>query len=281
MFREFRKSKNITQEEVSEGIVSAAFLSKFERGQSDLASTKLLKLLVRLNINFHEFFVFFNEMHESSQPSFISQLTKAAQQDNIHLLNYLHNSEVDLYKKSNNFRHKHNQILISQYLRRIRNEKFNISETSKITNYLFNIDDWGYYEFTLFSNSLFFLPNETLNNAAKQLTVKNLKFLNSDQYKDETALVLTNIVSFLIERDCFDDLINIFQIFDNLTNDTKYYYAITRMNFLKGLYLIKNDNLETGLEKANEAIWIMKYMNNFNSAMSFQNYLDDFLKQIQ
>ncbi|GAP00345.1 helix-turn-helix domain-containing protein [Fructobacillus ficulneus] len=55
VFRLFRKGKNVTLQEASRGIVSYTFLSKFERGLTDISFMHLLELLDRINVQLSEF----------------------------------------------------------------------------------------------------------------------------------------------------------------------------------------------------------------------------------
>lgn len=277
MFRKFRKSKNISLEKLSDGIVSPSFLAKFERGENDISVSSFIKLLDRMNVTLHEFTVYFKGINQNRQSSFIIEYAKAVQEKNIHLLNYLIKQETNFYKHNQNIRHLHNQILASQMIHDINSEKFDDKMTSIITNYLLNINDWGYYETTLLSNSLFFLPDETLNYTAIQIVTNKSQFRTTYLDKSESAIMLTNIASLLIERDYIGSLDKIFQIFDDLVYESIYYFPITKMNFIKGLYYLKLNDTEAGLKLANDAIFIMTYMKNFSSAKNFQEYLDDFI----
>src|SRR5690625_3968964 len=62
-FRTIREQKGYTMKQVAEGIVSISFLSKFERGDSEISLSSFIKLLQRVSVTFEEF----QFLHENNQ----------------------------------------------------------------------------------------------------------------------------------------------------------------------------------------------------------------------
>ena len=52
--RIIRKAKGITIKQAAGDIVTPAFLSKVERGKSDISFSKLVEILDRMNVDIHE-----------------------------------------------------------------------------------------------------------------------------------------------------------------------------------------------------------------------------------
>ncbi|WHQ66967.1 helix-turn-helix domain-containing protein [Lactiplantibacillus plantarum] len=55
IYRDLRLGKHVTLKDASNGIVSLAFLSRFERGLYDISFNHLLELLDRINVQLSEF----------------------------------------------------------------------------------------------------------------------------------------------------------------------------------------------------------------------------------
>ncbi|MCG3420075.1 helix-turn-helix domain-containing protein [Oceanobacillus jordanicus] len=68
-----RKQKGITLKRLADGVCSVSFLSKFERGDSDITLGLMTKILEKLMMNFEEFFY----IHHDFQPDKIEQFFKA------------------------------------------------------------------------------------------------------------------------------------------------------------------------------------------------------------
>lgn len=274
--RDVRLSKNITQEELSEGICTPTFLSKFERGENDIASEKLFLLLEKLNFSLFETNTLISDSRESNQQTFLSELSKAVKSDNVHHLERLMFSEEQLYKQFKNERHYHNVILTKQFINRINKVPYDNLLANEIFNYLFQIDDWYYYELSLFSHSSFFLPIDKIIFLINIAFKKGFNFSHKKHYRSELGNVLINVIILMLEKDELDYAHKFIIQIEKYLTDTRFYDQITKVNFLKGLYLIKKGSIEEGKSLATEAISIMNYMKDYSQSLSHQKYLDNF-----
>src|SRR5690625_4054848 len=87
--RMIRKQKGITLKKLAEGICSVSFLSKFERGDSDITLGLMTRILDKLMMNFDEFLY----VHHDFQTSELERFFKATQTaylncDAKHLIHY-------------------------------------------------------------------------------------------------------------------------------------------------------------------------------------------------
>ncbi|WQG56172.1 helix-turn-helix transcriptional regulator [Lactiplantibacillus plantarum] len=64
IYRDLRLGKHVTLKDASNGIVSLAFLSRFERGLYDISFNHLLELLDRINVQLSEFEYMYNQKNE-------------------------------------------------------------------------------------------------------------------------------------------------------------------------------------------------------------------------
>lgn len=55
VFRNVRLNKNLSLKDIAEGSISISFLSKFERGESDISLSNFYSLINNLNITIDEF----------------------------------------------------------------------------------------------------------------------------------------------------------------------------------------------------------------------------------
>ena len=54
-FRKVREQKGSTIQQIADGILSISFLSKFERGESDISISYFFQILERLSLSYEEF----------------------------------------------------------------------------------------------------------------------------------------------------------------------------------------------------------------------------------
>ena len=81
--KKLRLSKNLTQSQLAEGILSKNFLSRYERGESQVNDSTFLRLLERMNIYFSEFEELFQG--ENSQKEFLNEVIKAKKENDAYL----------------------------------------------------------------------------------------------------------------------------------------------------------------------------------------------------
>src|SRR5699024_10191772 len=79
-FRTFRQNKGYTLKQVATGIVSVSFLSKFERGDSDISFSTMGDLLDRIMVTFEEFYFF----HNAGKSNVIEDFFNAAETAYVH-----------------------------------------------------------------------------------------------------------------------------------------------------------------------------------------------------
>lgn len=277
--RVIRKSKNMNLSELANGIVSTAFLSKFETGKNDMNVSNFFLLLDRLNISYKEFrkFRVTNEFYSRSDYS--KKFNQAVAIGNRFLLNSLLDSEKVEFQRDKNIRHIHNIIVIQQYINRISNLQYNSKQIKIVSDYLESIEDWGLYEVRLLNMSIIFFNSLMSEKLCRKALQNTSMYINSTEIKHELSAILANTVLSKLE---INDLKNI-PIFINLAHQTlsgsKLYYEINKINFLEGLYHVKRGNQEKGLALANNALMIMKNLKDFESAQRHEEILQQYLKE--
>ena len=146
--KKLRLSKNLTQSQLAEGILSKNFLSRYERGESQVNDSTFLRLLERMNIYFSEFEELFQG--ENSQKEFLNEVIKAKKENDAYLWEVLKKREEEAFEKSKNIRHLHNKILMEAFLAEMDGQTLSKISKRQILNYLFDIENWGLYEIELF-----------------------------------------------------------------------------------------------------------------------------------
>lgn len=274
-FREIRISKGMTLSETSEGILSVPFLSKYERGNTDISTTNFFTLMDKLNTSFDEFNLLHSNVDRHSQNFFLKELAKCLINEDIYLLNILIDKEQIFFEVDKNIRHQHNTILLRQYINKFSKIPFDNNQIKKIVNYLLQVEDWGYYELSLYGNSLFCLPLKNIDFLSKIAYKKAVIFSNLSRNQNELSLILMNTIVTLLDAKELNSVQSIINLTDKNLLGSKNYYEINKLNFLKGILDIKKGKKEEGKSSCMKALDIMQHMGNEDSARAHYKYLLD------
>lgn len=272
-----RIAKGLSQEELASGIMSKAYLSKVERGENILASDKLMKVLDRLNNSLHEFNLHLTTTNGNNQIDFLNRYQFARKDNNRFLLNKILNQEIKFFNESKNIRHHHNSIIVKQKLLQLEHKPFDKLETSVITEYIYSLNEWYYYDLTVFSNSLFFLPFDFVFFFSKNIFKKTEKIFKNHVYKNEVFLLTINIISNFIRSNHIDEALQFITEIEKQLDQTNFYYQINKLMFLRGICYIKKDKISLGKDISEKALNIMYEMKDFTNVRIHQDILDEAL----
>ncbi|WP_427108751.1 helix-turn-helix domain-containing protein [Lysinibacillus xylanilyticus] len=277
-FKNIRISKGYSLKEVAEGIVSSSFLSKFERGESDISLSNFYLLLGKLNISLEEYTLILRNFQPSDLEIFLHTIKHAYEQNNIPFLIDIYYEEEKKWKIHSLDRYKCNYIITKSLIRDL-NGDFEITNSDKdfISDYLFKNDFWGYYEFILFGNAMSILEYQTIILLAKEIISKSKFNIKIPKNKNELIRILLNVVIYTIENDYIDDSKWFLNYIDDLLNNTHFlYFEKTKYLFLKGIYQIKRNQPE-GIQHAQKALEIMGTLGDANVQNNHKLFLKKFI----
>lgn len=280
VIQEIRESKNLTQAEVAEGIITPQFLSHFENNKSDIKLETFLLLLDRLNVKYSEFIVDTKDSNSSTQSDFLQQLLLAKQTKNKILLKELVKKENKLFVETNNYRHQHNVLIAQQTLRLTTDCDYAEADTQVIVDYLFKVDNWGYYEMALFGNSIFFLENKHLISFQNIIFSKIKKYGSSLKQKGEFAKIILNMINFNLIHNQLDAAFKLLSELETLLTGTQHFYQENQLNYLKGIYYIKNGETDKGKDLCMKAIEILTHFKQYANANHKQEELEALLAEV-
>lgn len=195
LFRQLRKDRGLSLQDVADERNSVSFISKFEKGASQISFFRLEHLLERINVSFEEFLYLRIPDADSKMYDYLSDRPFFMTGKFIFYLNQIfkYNDEAN---QSHNFKEAINQMesLKKELLGETRDEKFlkllcqlltlnyqlnerdqeqprdikkffaTLQELSApIVKYLYNVENWGVFEVLLFRFFQFSFPVETVH----------------------------------------------------------------------------------------------------------------------
>ncbi|KMT61238.1 helix-turn-helix domain-containing protein [Paenilisteria newyorkensis] len=161
--KKIRTDKNLTQAQLSEGIMARNHLSQVENNNYFPAYDKFFSMIDRLNINFEEFLYIQNDRKILFSRKIPSQISQAASFNNNTQLDSLATEANELYKQTGNITYYHSTLICKALI--AYNIDLTISQNmidfvTPIKEYLFRMDNWYLYELKLFNNIIYALTLE-------------------------------------------------------------------------------------------------------------------------
>ncbi|MFB7159710.1 helix-turn-helix domain-containing protein [Lysinibacillus sp. NPDC056232] len=197
VIRDIRINKNIPSNKVYKNILSRPAIAKFEKGLSDTTVEKFFKILNVLNITLEEFEVIYKNAGNKDL-LYTRKYIEAYYKKNVAALKQIAFDVKKEYLETGNEKFRHYQALVLLLIEELNGTNKCREELDVIQNYLMNCNSWGYYEVTLFTNTLSFYSNELIDLVYSRAMNTLLILKNLKRYRNEVALMLFNILEIKI-----------------------------------------------------------------------------------
>ncbi|HFE9851574.1 TPA: helix-turn-helix domain-containing protein [Enterococcus faecalis] len=269
-FRYLRKGKSLTLKEVCEDTITVAFLSRFERGLTDISTNNLLKLLKKINITFQEFC----RIHEArgfNELEFFSEIQHNYQEGNFEWLKK--------QMKYNEYSNRLMYLLLKSMLSNLKISNLTKSEQKEIIEYLSKINNWTYFDLYLYGHVMYFLPLESillLSNEAKKRAKIYHKYLR--QTFSIYFLIFNNTILFLLRGNMINEAEKFFMLLSQQLLHPRDFYHKIKINGLKALILYKKDSKSEAIRLLKQNILAMSLVNETSSLVKEEKrYLESWL----
>lgn len=251
--RKVRKGKQISLCSVADEHLSKSQISRFERGESEISCIRLINILDKLHVTLDEFLILHDDDYTNSESfanlvQYIRKQYSSQSIDNIAcLLSDTANYTLDPLEKT-----MVKSILHTMDSRIIPSDE----ELLQLTDYLFKVEKWGYYEIIIFGNcartinynSYFLLTKELLKNYI-------YSSLNKTNKRMVTQLAI-NCLILSIDEEKFSNCSYLIGEIKTLLDNEFNFYEQTVFLYATGYYEFKRQ-LSSGIEKMKQAIQVL------------------------
>ena len=251
--RKVRKGKQISLCSVADEHLSKSQISRFERGESEISCIRLINILDKLHVTLDEFLILHDDDYTNSESfanlvQYIRKEYSSQSIDNIVcLLSDTTNYTLDPLEKT-----MVKSILHTMDSRIIPSDE----ELLQLTDYLFKVEKWGYYEIIIFGNcartinynSYFLLTKELLKNYI-------YSSLNKTNKRMVTQLAI-NCLILSIDEEKFSNCSYLISEIKTLLDNEFNFYEQTVFLYATGYYEFKRQ-LSSGIEKMKQAIQVL------------------------
>ena len=273
VFKELRKSRNVSLQEATGGEFTYSMLSKFERGEADLSSMKLITALDNIHSDLNEFMYLVRGFSQKKVLAFQENLWDLYDREGIDSLHSLYEETTQKYRSSAKKSYLLQMIRIKSLLVFFDSEiRATDEELTFLYDYFFTIDIWGNYELELFSTISTLFPLPLYFKYSREMLQKTdlLGSLPSNKVGIDTILI-NGLFKAIEEKDKLKADYFTFQIEKRELPESQAYLKIIYM-IAKGYYdtIFKLEN--KGLEKIQRGITILQDLEYIDSARYYENY---------
>ncbi len=251
--RKVRKGKQISLCSVADEHLSKSQISRFERGESEISCIRLINILDKLHITLDEFLVLHNEDYTNTElfANLVQYIRKQYSSQNIK------NIAALLSDSSHYTLNSFEKTMIKSILHTMDSSIIpSNKELLQLTDYLFKVEKWGYYEITLLGNcvrtinynSYFLLTKEMLNNYI-------YSSLNKTNKRIVTQLAI-NCLILSVDKEEFSNCTCLITEIKALLDNELNFYEQTVFLYATGYFEFKR-HLDSGIEKMKQAIQVL------------------------
>ena len=273
VFKELRKSRNVSLQEATGGEFTYSMLSKFERGEADLSSMKLITALDNIHSDLNEFMYLVRGFSQKKVLAFQENLWDLYDREGIDSLHSLYEETTQKYRSSGETSYLLQMIRIKSLLVFFDSEiRATDEELTFLYDYFFTIDIWGNYELELFSTISTLFPLPLYFKYSREMLQKTdlLGSLPSNKVGIDTILI-NGLFKAIEEKDKLKADYFIFQIEKRELPESQAYLKIIYM-IAKGYYDTIFNVKNKGLEKIQRGIAILQDLEYVDGARYYENY---------
>ena len=273
VFKELRKSRNVSLQEATGGEFTYSMLSKFERGEADLSSMKLITALDNIHSDLNEFMYLVRGFSQKKALAFQENLWDLYDREGIDSLHSLYEETTQKHRSSAKKSYLLQMIRIKSLLVFFDSEiRATDEELTFLYDYFFTIDIWGNYELELFSTISTLFPLPLYFKYSREMLQKTdlLGSLPSNKVSIDTILI-NGLFKAIEEKDKLKADYFVFQIEKRDLPESQAYLKIIYM-IAKGYYdtIFKVEN--KGFEKIQRGITILQDLEYVGGARYYENY---------
>ncbi|MDS2681995.1 Rgg/GadR/MutR family transcriptional regulator [Streptococcus pneumoniae] len=268
--RKVRKGKQISLCSVTDEHLSKSQISRFERGESEISCIRLINILDKLHITLDEFLVLHNEDYTNAElfANLVQYIRKQYSSHNIK------NIAALLSDSSHYTLNSFEKTMIKSILHTMDSSIIpSNKELLQLTDYLFKVEKWGYYEITLLGNcvrtinynSYFLLTKEMLNNYI-------YSSLNKTNKRIVTQLAI-NCLILSVDKEEFSNCTCLITEIKALLDNELNFYEQTVFLYATGYFEFKR-HLDSGIEKMKQAIQVLDILGEDKLKLHYTSHFD-------
>ncbi|GIN58008.1 XRE family transcriptional regulator [Lederbergia ruris] len=274
--RKIREEKGYTMQQLSDGILSISFLSKFERGNSNISISYFFQILERLSLSYDEFLFVHNDFKLDNFETFFDKAEQAYVNHNLSKLQTLKEVQIDKWRTTKIAAYRCNTLVLDVLICILRDEFIDAEKEAIefLFDYLFQVEVWGYYELRLYNTTMFLMPPEMVLTLSETAVEKSVYLRKLAKVNQIIIYVLLNTLTYLIRHNKYLKEYEFFlDYLGNIPIPEKDLLSRNHLLYLQGIYEVKIGNKEKGIEVVNKAISMFRELGSTGLVTERENFL--------
>lgn len=272
--RKIRKSKQVSINSIADEHLSKSQISRFERGKSEISCIRLINILDKLHITLDEFLI----LHDSDNKKKVSfaqlvhYIRKEYSQQNVNNIKSLLNDSTTHHLNS------FEQTMVKSIIFTLdENVSPSESDLEDLTDYLFKVENWGYYEIILLANCIRTIQYNTAFLLTKEM-LKNYIYstLNKTNKRLVTQLAI-NCLIVSIDKKIFQNCTFLIEEIRKLLKNELNYYEQTVFLYATGYFEFEMKN-QSGVEKMQQALKVFGILGEDSIKSQYQKHYNKLIK---
>lgn len=275
-FKHLREQKGISITSAANGVVSKSFLSRFERGLSNISFEKLIHLLTNINVSAEELIYLAHcreqqplEFHYEETKDYIAPKESANCSDKLE--HYLRQ-----YQRTKTSHDYLNYLKIKSHYDQA--DPLTTKQRQFIYTYLFKIETWTHYELRLFmatldsfsTDQVFLLTKQMVKNGSETIDV------NWNHQADFLYIILkAALMMALAGKE--KELSTLIELAQQSIHNQQYLYEKSELHFLSGLRLCLRGAVPEGKQMVTETIQAFRTLDAPDLVRLYESYWRSFL----
>ena len=269
--RKVRNGKQISLCSLADEHLSKSQISRFERGESEISCIRLINILDKLHITLDEFLILHDQDYTKTESfaNLVQYIRKQYSSQNINNIQSL------LLDSSNYTLNSFERTMVKSILHTMDSTIIpSDDELLQLTDYLFKVEKWGYYEIILLGNcvrtinynSYFLLTKEMLNN-----------YIYSSLNKTNKQIVTQLAINCLILSIDMEEFTNCFYLIDKikvLLDNELNFYEQTVFLYATSYFEFKRRQSTSGIEKMKQAIQVLDILGEDKLKLHYTSHFD-------
>lgn len=246
LFKNLRKNKKMSLNDVSGDLISLSFISKFERGESEISLSRFLILLNNLNVTIEEFHNLYQYEYPGEVEDLMIKVSTYFSNKDISGFEKTQTEEKERYEATGKRRYLYNSIMLKAFISDFTNTPMNKEDITILTDFLFGTEYWGKYELLLLGNSMPSIQVDSLDLLLKELIKNSEKVTTTEANYILKIDLLLNAIHNAFKRKRVDYAQEYIEYIETImVSSVKLIYRKVLLDFYKAIIrMIKNNDEE-------------------------------------
>ena len=280
VFREFRISKNYSLKEAAGEACSTSQLSRFELGESDLATSRFFEILDNIHVTLENFIDKARNFQHHEHVSLMAQIIPLYYSNDIAGFQKLQREQLEKAKSSTNSLYFELNSILLQGLICQRDASYSMkqSDLDKVADYLFKIEEWTMYELILFGNLYSFYDVEYVTRLGREVMEREEFYQEIGRHRKLVLILALNCYQHCLENFAFENASYFEAYVEKIIGNGIKLYERNIFHYLKGFSLYQKGQCKEGCKQMQEVMRIFDLLGLPEQVAYYQEHYDKFVK---